>query len=342
MTRKKAEKLPGKGLIALLAAICMAIPGFAAQVDGETSTAANTGNGFFNRKTEGWFFYKDPRELDQQAPEPEKPVPPLPPPMPQVAAPAEPKKPEPFTVPWMRQKIEILRDNAIANPTKENARAYMYMQRLLLDMGDNFAVAGMKAVENDPYLNESVRFPTATSARRSALWQVDKARDAIVKEMAKKAGLWFFFDSACIHCHAQHPVMTMLARDTGFAVRNISEDGKGLPGMTAKDFVVDNGRATFKQLALKLTPAVVMVVPPDNVMVVAHGAMAVDELKAKIVQAAIDRDLVPKELTDMAELERRGIVPAEDIAKIKNTMKDTDDPKELVKMLQQAIGNRLN
>jgi conjugal transfer pilus assembly protein TraF len=301
------------------------------------------GNGFYGQNSEGWFFYKDPRQSKPVVPEPEKPV--VPPPAPvaaPVAAPSEPKKPEPFSVPWIRQKVEILRDNAIANPTPENARAYMYMQRLLLDMSENFATAGAKAAESDPYLNESVRFPTATAARRAALWQVEKARDAIIKDLSKKTALWFFFDSSCVHCHAQYPVMKIMASEMGFAVRNISEDGKALAGMGQKDFVVDNGRATFKNLSLKLTPAVVLVSPPNNYMVVAHGAMAADELKSKIVQAAIDRDLVPKELSDVAELEKRGIVAPDDIAKMKNSMKDTDDPKELVKMMHNAIGARMN
>jgi conjugal transfer pilus assembly protein TraF len=303
------------------------------------------GAGFYGQNSEGWFFYKDPRQTKPVPLEPEKvPSPPpvaVPVPVPAVV-PIEPKKPEPFSVAWMKQKTEILRDNAIANPTQENARAYMYMQRLLLDMSENFATAGAKAAESDPYLNESVRFPTASAARRSALWQVEKARDAIIKDLSQKTALWFFFDSSCVHCHAQYPVMKIMASEMGFSVRNISEDGKPLAGMGQKDFVVDNGRATFKSLALKLTPAVVLVSPPNNFMVVAHGAMAADELKSKIVQAAIDRDMVPRELSDIAELEKRGIVSPDDVAKMKNSIKDTDDPKELVRMVHSAIGARMN
>lgn len=304
------------------------------------------GETFYGKNAEGWFFYKDPRAAKQKEPEQEKPAatPVVAPvaPVAAIAPPPEAKKPEPFSVPWMRQKIEILRDNAIANPTPENASAYMYMQRLLLDMSENFAAAGQKAAESDPYLNEAVRFPIATAARRSALWQVDKARDAIIKDLTGKAGLWFFFDSSCVHCHSQYPIMKIMAKELGFKVMHISEDGKPLAGMDPKEFVVDNGRATFKQLGLKLTPAVVLVAPPNNYLVVAHGAMAVDDLKAKIVQAAIDRDLVPKELSDVAELEKRGIVSAADVGKMKSMLKDTDDPKELVKMMQQAIGARMN
>jgi conjugal transfer pilus assembly protein TraF len=291
---------------------------------------------YYQKNTEGWFFYKDPL-AKPSAPKEE----PLPAPAKTEAPAPTVKKPEPFSVEWMKQKVEILRNNAIANPTEENTRAYMYAQRLVLDMSQNFAEAGSKVVENDPYLNENFRSPTASALRRGALWQVAKAREAIARDVAGKAGLWFFFESSCAFCNMQFPIVKDFAKEYGYHVKFISLDGKALPGMSKAEFVTDYGKKTFQALGLKLTPAVVLAVPPDKMLVVAHGAMPQDELEKKIVQAAIDKEIADKSLSDLAQLEKRGLITATDIADLKKTMGDTDDPQELVRMMQIAIGKRM-
>lgn len=331
-TLKKCKDARIAGL-SICAALVLGIQG------GEVWAQEPPSNTFFNRAAEGWFFYKDPKEV--KPPEPEKPhvdkpVVPAPP------APPEPQKPEPFSVPWMREKIEILKNNAIAHPTEENAAAYMYAQRLMVDMSENFSAAGHRAAESDPFLNEEVRYPMAVNANRNTLWQISKAREAIIKELSSKTGIWFFFDSGCVHCVSEYPIVKLLESNFKFKVKYISEDGKPLLGMGEKEFVVDRGHGTFQQLGLKLTPAIALVSPPDKVMIIAHGAMALDDLQAKIVQAAIDKELVPQELTDLATLEKKGIVSASDVEHMKDSMKDTDDPKELVRMMQIAIGKRMN
>ena len=148
-------------------------------------------------------------------------------------------------------------------------------------------------------------------------------------------GLWFFFDSTCHFCAGQYRTITALAQKHGFIVKAISIDGLGLPGMNS--FAVDKDKAVFKKLELRLTPAVVMVNPPANYYVVAHGAMAADDLADKILAAAVEVDLVPKEYKSLVELEKRGILKPADIDTFRASMKDTNDPKELVEMMTKAI-----
>ncbi len=286
------------------------------------------------KKEKGWFWYQDPKDrppLEEPAPPPPVPVPP---PSKEITKPEE----RPFSVAWLRAKIEILRDNAIENPTEENARAFLYAQRLMLDMANNFAEAGSKVARADPMLNEELRFPFATAQRREALFAVSKARDQVLADLNSKVGLWFFFDSTCSFCAGQYRTLVAMAKKRGMSVRPISIDGRGLPGM--KIFTTDKDRAVFTRLELKLTPAIVMVRPPNNFYVVAHGAMAENDLEDKILAAAVDRDLVPEELKSIVSLEKRGILRPGDVEKMKNGMKDTDDPKELVEMMNKAIQGR--
>ncbi|AOZ11210.1 conjugal transfer protein TraF [Cupriavidus malaysiensis] len=298
--------------------------------------------GYYTSKEEGWYFYKDPRARKQSLEEP--PPPPAPEPRP-PQAPPEPEK-RPFSVPWLRKKVEILRDNAIEKPSDENMRAFLYAQRLMLDMSDAFATAGQRVTQADPYLNEEFRVPSATFARRGMLFTVEKAKGEILKSLSSRGGLFFFFDSTCAFCDAQYQTMQEVQRETKIPVKAISLDGRPLRGMGRSEFVVDKDRAVFRSLDLKVAPAVVLAVPgtnkePAQYLVVAHGAMAADGLKDKIALAAMERQLVPKELTDIATLQQRGILKPDDVAQIKAGMQDTDDPQELVKLMTQAIQGRL-
>ncbi|QMI49761.1 conjugal transfer protein TraF [Burkholderia sp. MBR-1] len=288
---------------------------------------------YYERKDQGWFFYNDPKP---PRPEPiaEEPPPPPPPPPPSAEA-----KPAPFSVEWLRKKMPIMLDAAINDPSVDNVSAYMYAQRMMLDMTDGFASQGQKVVQSDPYLNEEYRMPAATFAKRSSLFAVAKAKREVLADLTQRAGLWFFFDSKCAFCSAQFETLQRVARSTGFVVKNISLDGRPLPGMNA--FVTDAGRKVFARMNLAVTPAVVLVHPPDKFLVVAHGAMAEDALLDKIVLAAADQQLVPKELTDVVQLEKRGILTPQDMAAIRRDDTDSDDPKVLVKLMQRAIQGRL-
>ena len=292
-----------------------------------------------NRST-GWFFYKD------QAPAP---VPPLvqTTPRPQPAASASvilaPQQPAPtakaanlFNVAWLKEKMPILQENAINNPTDENVRAYKYAERLMLDLATNYGNAVERVVTQDPMLNEEARFPIAAAARASALFQVDAAHKEILKAIAPHTGLWFVFDSTCSFCHTQYESLQALVKEYNWAIRYISVDGKPLKGM--KTFWPDPRGERAKTLGVQITPAVLLVRPPNDITIVAHGALARSALEKKIVTAAISMNLVPPELTDVARMEERGILKPEDITKMRNSIGvDTNDPKQLVRVINSAI-----
>lgn len=303
-------------------------------------------DGFYGGKSQGWFFYDDARAsapADAAAVAPASTVAAAPAPAAAVPTPASAPAPEPFSVQWLSQKMQILKLNAMNHPTEENLQAYMWAQRMMLDMSQNFADVGSKVAAEDPYLNEEVRFPTAAAARSNALWQVDRAREEILTNLSTHAGLWFFFDSRCGFCQDELPTVKALTDKYHFPVRYISEDGSPLQGMQPEAMVVDRNHATFRSFELKLTPAVVLVVPPSTVMIVAHGAMAQDELQRKIVEAAIDAQLVPQDLMDTAQLEKRGIISPADLDRMKKeaAAANTDDPAQLVKLMREAVGRRM-
>lgn len=248
---------------------------------------------------------------------------------------------EPFSVEWLRAKMPILLDNAMNNPTEENVRAYKYAERMMLDMANNYADMSQKVVQNDPMLDESVRFPISAMARRTALYQVDKAKEAIIQDLASKGGIWYFFDTSCRFCESQFKAIKLLEEKYGIETRYISLDGGIFQGMDRKKVWFDKGGERARSLGIQLTPATVLALPPNQSALVSHGASSMDTLEEKLVTAAIDLKIAAPELVNVAEMQKRGVLTAQDMQKIKQQMKNPDDTNELVKMMNQAIRRKM-
>lgn len=312
----------------------------------EDAKPENSG-GYGAAKTEGFFYYDDPKSVPERKPEPPKPQAAAPAPQqaqavqPQ-AAPSEPKKPAPFTSAWLRERLPVLLEHAIDNPTYENVRAYRYAQRMALDLSSNFAKMSEEVNRRDPMLDESVRFPMAAAARSNALFQVERAKREIIQQISTKAGLWMFFDSKCAFCHAQYQTMKNLQRAyPNMVIRYVTTDGGIINGMQG-NFYNDAGGNKARSLGIQLTPAVVMVVPEKQTLaIVAHGAMSLDELEQKIVTASIDLGIADNRLTDIANLHQRGILTPEDVNRLREQNEDGDDPEKMVEMINRAIGGRM-
>ena len=94
-------------------------------------TAAET---FYDRGDEGWFFYKSPPEPEPKTADDES--------QSQVAAADQINDDGPekiFSVSWLKKNLEHYRNIAIDDPTEENIRAYLYLQRLVLVKSSRFA-----------------------------------------------------------------------------------------------------------------------------------------------------------------------------------------------------------
>lgn len=300
------------------------------------------------QKPRGFLFYDDkhlptiktqPKKKQAEPPKPEKQVSGSP------QAQSNEIQHELFSVAWLQQKMPILLENAINNPTDENVRAYKYAEKMMMDKASNFANTSERVVRNDPMLDESVRFPITAAARSNALWQVDKAREEIIKDLSQNSGLWFFFDSQCRFCETQYRVVKILEQKYNFSARYISIDGKLLKGMSEEPknkIRKDTGGEIAKGLGIKLTPAVLLIHPDtQSVIIVAHGASAANELEYQLVTAAIEHNIANPELVKIANLEKRGILTPQDIESVKQQVQNPDDPNELVRLINQAVQKRM-
>lgn len=101
-----------------------------------------------------------------------------------------------------------------------------------------------------PFLSEEVRMPFSARARQQALWQIDQAKEAIMADISKKAGLWMFFDSKCNYCHSQFDTVSMLQQKyRGMEIRFISTDGGVIKGMPADKIRFDHGASSKRAVS---------------------------------------------------------------------------------------------
>ena len=132
---------------------------------------------FGSATADGYFWYKDkPKVKPKPKPKVEEKPKSEAKPEEKKAEPKEEKKQDFGSAAWIREKQKELLELAISNPTEENVRAYLYVNRLMLDRADEFARISKKVTDADPMLSESVRVPISALARQQALWQIDQAK----------------------------------------------------------------------------------------------------------------------------------------------------------------------
>ncbi len=253
--------------------LTLALSIFSAQAK-ENLPGQRTRSDFYERKAEGWFWYQWIVEVPQ--PEPESPSPP-----PTSASPA---RPAPYSAAWFRQNLPRYKDLAWDEPTLENMRAFLLVQRLAIDRSQQFADMSELAVLGDPRLDELGHRPNATFAAQSFDRQAGQAQATLLNALAQKTGLFFFFQSDCHNCALQAPLIQSLADRYHFIVQPISVDGKALPGNAFATFKVDHGQAA--KLGIQTLPALYLASPDGQFAAIGQGVMSLPELQHRILVTA--------------------------------------------------------
>lgn len=331
-----------------------------------TTEQKKNSTNFYDRKAEGYYWYDDPKAQQKEKKPPQAVVQPQQPKKsnvvtmqkqepvqkvvvqkntaPETAMNKKGQSPDPMSAEWLRDNLPKALDRAIDNPTNADGTpskdvvAYMYMQRILMDKAQNFSTSASRASQLDPLLDESNRIPLDTGAVMQFNRILDADREDAMKYISKKAGLWFFFDSTCSYCVFQLKVLDRFNDKYDFSTLYISMDNKPIKDMKQK-WKPDQGQA--KLLNLKITPTLVLVVPPNNFYIVSQGASSVDTLKNKILMAATVKNLLPKDIKDKIDPYSKGVLTAEQMKRSKEIQEQFDkDPTVIVDYIQKALGNK--
>lgn len=296
-------------LLALLLGISLALP-----------AAAGTGD-FFSSHPTGWLWYLNPPTPKTQKRE-------IPKDLQMVSGGGL----QPMSVAWLKVNLPRLRDIAIDTPNRDNVRAYLIAKRVSLDKASRFAQVAMLVTKGDPGLNEANRFPFAEAGIRVRDSQAQAGKIAAIAELAKHAGLFFFFRSDCPYCHEDLPVLQQLELQTGLKILAVSIDGRGIDDNLFPNWVPDSGQA--RKLGVTATPSFYLVRPDDQnaVVPIGQGYMSLDELESRIVDDAYYR----RWLTPV-QYQRAQSVPLIDPGQPFDAAADPTLPREDLSELETAV-----
>lgn len=230
----------------------------------------------------GWFFYEPEPE-----PEPELLLPPVPEPQQAeaTAGPAVPPGPAVLSVEWIKKYLEIFKTKAIDEPTPENVSAYLYIQRVMLDKSERFSEAVGNVVRKDPFLDQNSRRPLAAFANMQFARAALSAREELLAQVAKKVGIFFFFQSSCRMCEIQAPVLKNLQDRYGFVVFPVSVNGLPLGNGMFANYTQDRGQV--RALGIVKTPALFLGRPAGREIIpLGQSALSKEQLEQNILAAA--------------------------------------------------------
>lgn len=251
----------------------------------ESQPQPTTGqSSFYGHHAEGWYWYQDPKA---EAPTPPPPPPTKaaepPQPLPEAPATAKPTTPTPFSAAWVREMLPKYKDLAWDNPTPENVKAYFLLQRFAIDRSSKFADVAKSVTIGNPLLDETYRRPLASFATFTVDREAAAQRSTVLKKIAEKAGLFFFFKGSCAYCEAQAPLIGRIM-DEGFDVLAVSMDGGELKSFRFPHVRQNAGQAEY--LGVTAVPALFLVTPDGTFEQLGQGVVALPELKQRILIAA--------------------------------------------------------
>ena len=249
---------------------------------GTTAAEAPPGGRFLDRGADGWFWYEalpepPPPPKKSELPKVEAAALPVP------TAPATAPGPPPLSTAWFRLELDRFRDRAIDEPTPENVRAYLYLQKVMLDRADSFARVSQQVAAADPYLDAVTERPLSPFAANATSAEATARRGEVLHGLAESTGLLFVVDSACSVCVRQADVLVSAQRQYGFALLTVSLDGAAAPGL---ELPIRPDRGQAKRLGVVGTPALFLMRPPDVILPLAQGALDLDTLTGRIVDQA--------------------------------------------------------
>ncbi len=289
----------------------------------------------------GYWFYDDPVEpVDAPPPvkvEPQESLVDLAQPEPQPPQIQPPAAPIELTVEWLQVNTKKYMHKAIDDPSPENVRAYLYLQRLMLDKSQRFADATQLALITDPLLDENTRRPIASFGGTQKNRESEDVMDNLFERLSGRVGVWFFFRQDEMGMNdIQAGVLEMLERSTGITVQAISMDGSFLPNGRYPNAKVDNGQS--KILNIVQTPALFVVNPSTNqIMPIGQAALALPDLKKRVLVASVSADWITEE--EFAQTRgMRAELTMESTPSFNQTV--LDSPQQIANELQKILKTR--
>lgn len=237
---------------------------------------------FAGPPSDGFFYYRDPRITPTPSPEeppPETAAAPTPEPQPSAppATPAPTPGPPEFSTAWIRENLPRYLDRAIDDPTPENVRAYMALQRVSLDKAERFSEVSQQVVIGESMLDESFRRPLNSFGALEQTRVADSLRASVFASLKDEVGVFYFYRADCGYCVRQGPILKSLADEFGFRVTAVSMDGQPPPSGDFPGYLLNEGQA--EALGVQSTPAIFLARPSTGeITPISQGMLSLSDL----------------------------------------------------------------
>ena len=258
-----------------------------AQIDSAgagSADAVSSDAEFWRKRSDGWFWYKDPKP-------PIQPVPVRPP---VSATPAKPvKAAEVLAHEALTRRADELMKIAFISPTKENVEAYLRLQTIVVNKSSQFADVWQRVMWENPDMDFATQGRPVNSAAISVYdRELDQSKRKVIAALGREHGLMFFFKSDCPYCHQFAPLLRAFAAQYGIRIVPVSLDGRGLPDFP--DFSNDAGQAA--KLQVSAVPALYLVNPATNVMKpIGFGILSESELANRLYTITVNPNLAAED-----------------------------------------------
>jgi conjugal transfer pilus assembly protein TraF len=212
-----------------------------------------------------------------------------------------------LSVEWLQVHLDRYKNRAIDDPTPDNVRAYLLLQRVSMDKASAFAEAVQAATVGDPLLDATMERPIASFAAQEMDRTAHRARQALIGVLAETVGLVFFYRSDCPFCERQAPILAGLSEATGLSVMAVAVDHRPMAsGAFAADWTPDRGQAAA--LGVQTVPAIYALRPPGEAALIAQGLMDLTELTSRLLLVARQQGWISEEAFEATRPVRRQTV----------------------------------
>lgn len=280
---------------------------------------------FFENHSEGWFWYQDPEPEEIKTEKEDRPEVPK-----TVETRSRPKKDiqeniqkkeskennkptervNVFSVQWINKNLPKFRDRAIDNPTEENVKAFLRIQKIMLWKSQQFADASTAVVQQNPMLDGNTIRSGATFAARM---QIQKGREneaALLNTIAQRAGIFCFFKEKTELIEKQAYILKQLSKTYGLKIYLVSSigqnEGDELHGIK---ILKDIGQS--KSLKIINYPSMFLAVPSmKKIVPIAQNGMGMQELTKRILVASKIAGLISNKEYQQTKGVNQNLVPA--------------------------------
>jgi conjugal transfer pilus assembly protein TraF len=248
-----------------------------------TPTKAN----FIDRKAEGWHFYEPTFKVDTlgvdtlKADETKN----------SQRETDTPKKKKTKNDPLARlnafkKSIELSKAIAVLDPTYHNVKAYMEIQKVLMERSTRFAEKWMEVVYTAPSLDYTLHHPTSQAARHVYLDEQHREMKAEIGKLSRTYGLFFLYRGDCPYSRQFASIVKSFSAKHHWEVLPISLDGAILPEFP--EARMDNGAS--RALGVSSVPTLLAVEPKSGkVIPLSRGMSTHDQIEDRIRVLIIKR-----------------------------------------------------